>query len=89
MVTVGKPVKNFSLPATGNKNLSLEDFKGKHLVLYFYPKDNTPGCTREGQDFRDAYAAIYQPPMPTSWACPKTASKPTRTSAPSSLSLST
>lgn len=56
MVTVGKPVKNFSLPATGNKNLSLEDFKGTHLVLYFYPKDNTPGCTREGQDFRDAYA---------------------------------
>ena len=56
MVTVGKPIKNFSLPATGNKNLSLEDFKGTHLVLYFYPKDNTPGCTREGQDFRDAYA---------------------------------
>lgn len=56
MVTVGKPVKNFSLPATGNKDLSLEDFKGTHLVLYFYPKDNTPGCTREGQDFRDAYA---------------------------------
>jgi len=56
MVTVGKPVKNFTLPATGNKTLSLSDFKGKHLVLYFYPKDNTPGCTREGQDFRDAYA---------------------------------
>jgi peroxiredoxin Q/BCP len=55
MVTVGKPVKNFSLPATGNKDLSLEDFRGTHLVLYFYPKDNTPGCTREGQDFRDAY----------------------------------
>lgn len=56
MVTVGKPVKNFTLPATGNKDLSLEDFKGTHLVLYFYPKDNTPGCTREGQDFRDAHA---------------------------------
>ncbi|MEJ2535265.1 MAG: peroxiredoxin [Gammaproteobacteria bacterium] len=55
MVTVGKSVKNFELPATGDKNLSLKDFKGRTLVLYFYPKDNTPGCTREGQDFRDAY----------------------------------
>ena len=55
MVTVGKSVKNFELPATGDKNLSLKDFKGRKLVLYFYPKDNTPGCTREGQDFRDAY----------------------------------
>ena len=56
MVKVGKRVANFTLPATGDKNLSLEDFKGSHLVLFFYPKDNTPGCTREGQDFRDAYA---------------------------------
>jgi len=55
MVTVGKSVSNFELPATGDKNLSLEDFRGKTLILYFYPKDNTPGCTREGQDFRDAY----------------------------------
>ncbi|MDX1459488.1 MAG: peroxiredoxin [Xanthomonadales bacterium] len=55
MVSVGKRVKNFALPATGNKTLSLDDFKGKNLVLYFYPKDHTPGCTREGQDFRDAY----------------------------------
>ena len=56
MVKVGKPIANFTLPATGDKDLSLSDFKGTHLVLYFYPKDNTPGCTREGQDFRDAYA---------------------------------
>lgn len=55
MVKPGKAVDNFTLPATGDKNLSLSDFKGKHLVVYFYPKDNTPGCTREGQDFRDAY----------------------------------
>lgn len=58
MVTVGKPVPDFDLPATGDKNLSLEHFKGKNLVLYFYPKDNTPGCTREGQDFRDHFAAF-------------------------------
>ncbi len=55
MVTVGKRVDNFTLPATGDTELSLEDFRGTHLVLYFYPKDHTPGCTREGQDFRDLY----------------------------------
>ena len=57
-VEVGKSVDNFSLPATGDKTLSLKDFSGKHLVLYFYPRDNTPGCTLEGQDFRDAYKAF-------------------------------
>ena len=56
MVSVGKKVTNFSLPATSESTLSLQDFTGTHLVLYFYPKDNTPGCTREGQEFRDAYA---------------------------------
>ena len=55
MVSIGKKVANFSLPATGDRTLSLKDFSGTHLVLYFYPKDNTPGCTLEGQDFRDAY----------------------------------
>ncbi len=44
---------NFSLPATGNQTIRLSDFKGKKVVMYFYPKDSTPGCTREGQDFRD------------------------------------
>ena len=44
MVKVGKPIANFTLPATGDKDLSLSDFDGTHLVLYFYPKDNTPGC---------------------------------------------
>lgn len=58
MVAVGKAVPPFSLPATGDKQLGLKDFKGKNLILYFYPKDNTPGCTREGQDFRDHYDAF-------------------------------
>jgi len=53
MVSIGKKVARFSLPSTGDKSLSLEDFKGKNLVIYFYPKDSTPGCTLEGQDFRD------------------------------------
>ncbi len=56
MVTVGKKVKNFSRPATGDKNISLQELAGKKVVLYFYPKDNTPGCTTEGQNFRDAKA---------------------------------
>lgn len=55
MVSVGKRVENFTLPATGNQNLSLNDFKGRSLVIYFYPKDSTPGCTLEGQNFRDLY----------------------------------
>ena len=54
-VTVGKKVPAFSIPATGGKSLGLKDLKGKRLVLYFYPKDSTPGCTTEGQDFRDHY----------------------------------
>ena len=52
-VAIGKKVPAFSLPATGDKTISLADCKGKNLVLYFYPKDSTPGCTTEGQDFRD------------------------------------
>jgi peroxiredoxin Q/BCP len=53
--SVGKQVPAFDMPATGGKNIRLADLKGRNLVLYFYPKDSTPGCTREGQDFRDHY----------------------------------
>ena len=52
-ITIGKKVPEFNLPSTGDKKIRLSDIKGKNLVLYFYPKDSTPGCTREGQDFRD------------------------------------
>lgn len=55
MVSIGKKVADFSLPATGDNILSLENFKGRNLVLYFYPKDSTSGCTLEGQNFRDKY----------------------------------
>ena len=51
----GDKVPDIALPATGGKELSLKSFKGKKLVVYFYPKDNTPGCTQEGQDFRDLH----------------------------------
>ncbi len=52
-VSVGKKVTGFTLPATGEQEIALADLKGKNIVLYFYPKDSTPGCTTEGQDFRD------------------------------------
>ena len=50
-IAVGKPVPDFTLPATGGKVLGPTSFRGKNVVLYFYPKDDTPGCTLEGQDF--------------------------------------
>jgi peroxiredoxin Q/BCP len=53
-VEVGKKVPAFKLPATGEQIISLSSLKGKNIVLYFYPKDNTPGCTTEGQNFRDS-----------------------------------
>jgi len=52
-IAVGKKVANFTAAATGDKTIKLSELSGNKVVLYFYPKDNTPGCTREGQDFRD------------------------------------
>lgn len=54
------PVNDFELPATGGTNFRLSDFRGQWLVLYFYPKDSTPGCTTEGQEFRDLYPEFQQ-----------------------------
>jgi peroxiredoxin Q/BCP len=54
---LGKPVPDFELAATGGKTFKLSQHK-KLLVLYFYPKDNTPGCTTEGADFRDLHRAF-------------------------------
>ncbi len=50
---IGQKIKDFTRPATGDQNISLSIYQGKNVVLYFYPKDNTPGCTTEGGDFRD------------------------------------
>ena len=55
---LGKAVKDFSVPSTGGGEFRLSERRGKKLVLYFYPKDNTPGCTAEGADFRDRYEAF-------------------------------
>lgn len=51
---------DFKLSATGEQTLSLQDFSGKNLIIYFYPKDNTPGCTTEGQDFRDLFPKFQE-----------------------------
>jgi thioredoxin-dependent peroxiredoxin len=51
----GDKAPEFSAPTNGGGTVSLKDFKGKYLVLYFYPKDDTPGCTKEACGFRDAY----------------------------------
>lgn len=50
-----QPAPDIVLPATGDQMISLADLRGRTVVLYFYPRDNTPGCTREGEAFRDQY----------------------------------
>lgn len=56
MLTKGKPAPNFNLPDQSGKNHQLSDYHGKWVVLYFYPKDMTPGCTTEACNFRDEIA---------------------------------
>ena len=56
----GKKCPKFSGDCTGDKNLSNDDFVGKNIVIYFYPKDSTPGCTTEGQDSRDNYKSFQK-----------------------------
>ncbi|TVQ84373.1 MAG: peroxiredoxin [Chromatiaceae bacterium] len=55
-IAIGEPIPDLELPATGDKTVKLSDFRGQHLVLYFYPKASTPGCTQEGLDFSAAAA---------------------------------
>lgn len=53
---MNRVVADFKAAATGDKTIRLKDLRGTNVVLYFYPKDSTPGCTTEGQDFRDLHA---------------------------------
>ncbi len=55
---VGLKVPDFEIASTGNRTFKLSAALGRPLVLYFYPKDNTPGCTTEGQEFRDLYGEL-------------------------------
>ncbi len=57
-VTLDQPVADFSAAATSGQQVSLSALKGQQVVIYFYPKDSTPGCTTEGQGFRDQYPAF-------------------------------
>lgn len=52
---IGEAVTNFTAAATSETTVTLSELKGKNVVIYFYPKDSTPGCTTEGQNFRDLY----------------------------------
>jgi peroxiredoxin Q/BCP len=58
MPRIGEPAPQFSLPTDGNGRANLSDYAGKKIVLYFYPKDDTPGCTKEACDFRDNLGTI-------------------------------
>lgn len=55
-VTVGQPAPDWQLPDTSGQLVTLQQFRGQWVVLYFYPKDDTPGCTAEACAFRDSYA---------------------------------
>ncbi|MBP1970580.1 peroxiredoxin Q/BCP [Virgibacillus natechei] len=57
-VEIGKQVADFTLPNQKGEKVSLSDYSGKHVVLYFYPKDMTPGCTTEACDFRDHHESF-------------------------------
>ena len=56
MTMLNQTVTDFELPATTGTTFKLSNYQGKTLIIYFYPKDNTPGCTTQGMQFRDSYA---------------------------------
>ncbi len=57
-VAIDQPVADFEAPATSGQTVNLASLKGKQVVIYFYPKDSTPGCTTQGQGFRDQLEAF-------------------------------
>lgn len=57
-VKIGDVIQDTPLPATGGKEIKVSDYRGKNLVLFFYPKASTPGCAQEGRDFRDAMESL-------------------------------
>lgn len=57
-LNVGDKAPDFSAPGSGGGTVALSDFKGQYVVLYFYPRDDTPGCTKEACSFRDEFAAL-------------------------------
>lgn len=59
-MNIGQLIPNFDFSATNQLHAHLNDYKDQYIVLYFYPKDATPGCTTESQDFRDAYVEFQK-----------------------------
>ncbi len=59
-ITVGDQAPDFALPSDSGATVQLSDFRGKRVVLYFYPKDDTPGCTTQACGFRDNYVQIEE-----------------------------
>jgi peroxiredoxin Q/BCP len=57
---IGDPAPDFNLPNEAGESISLSQFKGQRVVIYFYPKDDTPGCTKEACNFRDQWGAFEQ-----------------------------
>ena len=57
-IEIGQPAPNFTLETDEEKLLSIENLKGKKIILYFYPKDDTPGCTKEACGFRDVWSVL-------------------------------
>ena len=57
---IGTKIKNFKAEMSGKNDFNLADYKGQKIVIYFYPRDNTPGCTSEGEDFRDNYKSFEE-----------------------------
>ncbi len=60
IVELGSEVPDFEVPATTDQTIKLANLKGKNIVIYFYPKDSTPGCTLEGQNFRDTHSKFIR-----------------------------
>ena len=78
-VSLDQPVADFNAAATSGQQVSLSALKGQQVVIYFYPKDSTPGCTTEGQGFRDQYAAFKAANTPTAVAEPPERTRTART----------
>ena len=57
-VKLGEKIPDFTATSTSDSEFSLSEYVGKNIVIYFYPKDSTPGCTKEGEDFRDQFEAF-------------------------------
>lgn len=60
MLEIGSPAPDFTLPDQNGVNHSLSDYRGKKIILYFYPKDNTPGCTKQACGFAERYPQILE-----------------------------